>query len=131
MKESLKLDVTNSRKFIYTPLHGVGGAAMERLISSMNIPQERCVFVPEQEKPDPDFPTLSFPNPEEVGALNLAYELADKEQGALIVANDPDADRFSAAEKVRCVFQLNQLPLSLTNPLMNPGVNGTNSPAIK
>lgn len=111
VKEYLKLDVINPRKFIYTPLHGVGGSSMKHLTHSLGIPQEKYAFVSEQENPDPDFPTLSFPNPEEVGALDLAYKLADQEHGALVVANDPDADRFSAAEKLRYVVLLNYPPL--------------------
>lgn len=59
------------------------------------------VSVPAQEKPDPEFPTVKFPNPEESGALDLAMETADKEGKTLIIANDPDADRFAVAEKVK------------------------------
>lgn len=57
------------------------------------------VVVPEQKNPDPDFPTVSFPNPEEKGALDLAISTADKAGVSLVVANDPDADRFSVAVK--------------------------------
>ena len=60
--------------------------------------------VAEQEKPDPDFPTVAFPNPEEAGALDLAMQTADREGKNLIIAHDPDADRFAAAEKVEYVF---------------------------
>lgn len=56
--------------------------------------------VPEQAEPNPDFPTVAFPNPEEPGALDLALQLADKEGRPLVIAHDPDADRFAAAEKV-------------------------------
>lgn len=59
------------------------------------------VSVPEQHTPDPDFPTVKFPNPEEAGALDLAMETADNEGKTLIIANDPDADRFAVAEKVK------------------------------
>ncbi|CAL5866277.1 uncharacterized protein PFLUO_LOCUS484 [Penicillium psychrofluorescens] len=52
------------------------------------------------EKPDPDFPTVKFPNPEEAGALDLAMQTADQGEMTLIIANDPDADRFAVAEKV-------------------------------
>lgn len=55
------------------------------------------VFVPEQQQPDPDFPTVAFPNPEEAGALDLAIALARQVNADLILANDPDADRMSAA----------------------------------
>lgn len=56
--------------------------------------------VASQEKPDPDFPTVKFPNPEEAGALDLAMQTADQGEMTLIIANDPDADRFAVAEKV-------------------------------
>lgn len=57
--------------------------------------------VAEQVKPDPEFPTVSFPNPEETGALDLAMQTADREGKTLVIAHDPDADRFAAAEKVK------------------------------
>ena len=52
-------------------------------------------------RPDPDFPTVKFPNPEEKGALDLAMATADKHDITIVLANDPDADRFAAAEKVK------------------------------
>lgn len=60
--------------------------------------------VPEQTQPDPDFPTVAFPNPEEYGALDLAMQTADREGKTLIIANDPDADRLAVAEKVEYVL---------------------------
>lgn len=54
----------------------------------------------DQADPNPDFPTVSFPNPEETGALDLAMQTADKEGNTLIIAHDPDADRLAVAEKV-------------------------------
>lgn len=63
------------------------------------------VVVPEQKNPDPDFPTVSFPNPEEKGALDLAISTAEKAGISLVVANDPDADRFSVAVKERGVWK--------------------------
>ncbi|KAI9925623.1 Phosphoglucomutase-3 [Aspergillus wentii] len=86
------------KPFVYTPLHGVGGLVFPELCRSVGI--NDFTSVPEQVKPDPDFPTVSFPNPEEAGALDLAMRTADKEGKSLIIAHDPDADRFAAAEKV-------------------------------
>ncbi|KAL4906672.1 hypothetical protein BDW74DRAFT_167244 [Aspergillus multicolor] len=86
------------KPFVYTPLHGVGGLVLPALCRSLGITD--FTTVKEQIEPDPDFPTLPFPNPEENGALDLAVETADREGKTLIIANDPDADRFAAAEKV-------------------------------
>jgi phosphoglucomutase len=89
------------RPFVYTPLHGVGGLVLPSLCRSLGI--NDFVSVAAQEKPDPDFPTVKFPNPEESGALDLAIQTADQEGNTLIIANDPDADRFAVAEKVEYV----------------------------
>lgn len=79
----------------YTALHGVGGESMMRLFTDAGY---RCVgVVPSQFVPDGDFPTLPFPNPEEPGALDLAMQYADETGAALVIANDPDADRLGAA----------------------------------
>ncbi|OAL65442.1 phosphoglucomutase [Trichophyton rubrum] len=86
-------------KFVYTPMHGVGHATMSKLCASLGI--DGIITVLEQEQPDPDFSTVKFPNPEENGALDLAMKTADNSGVTLIVANDPDADRFAAAEKVK------------------------------
>lgn len=80
---------------VYTPMHGVGEKCMR-------IAMTRAGFggyttVPEQEKPDGDFPTVAFPNPEEKGAMDLAFALAEKERADLVIANDPDADRLAVA----------------------------------
>lgn len=80
---------------VLTSMHGVGG---ETAVAALN----RAGFgdvhvVAEQHEPDPDFPTVSFPNPEEPGALDLSFALARKVDADIILANDPDADRFSAA----------------------------------
>lgn len=78
----------------------MGGLVFPDFCRSVGI--TNFVSVPDQTKPNPDFPTVSFPNPEEAGALDLAMQTADREGIDLIIANDPDADRFAAAEKVEC-----------------------------
>ncbi|KAI8323451.1 hypothetical protein GQ54DRAFT_296757 [Martensiomyces pterosporus] len=84
-------------RYVYTPMHGVGAPFAKRILETFELPP--YVPVPEQISPDPEFPTVSFPNPEEKGALDMAKDLADREGIDIVVANDPDADRFAAAEK--------------------------------
>ena len=76
---------------VYTPLHGVGGAIQRRVLEATGFTRPHVVG--EQAEPDPDFPTVSFPNPEEPGAMDLALALAERHHADLIVAHDPDADR--------------------------------------
>jgi phosphomannomutase len=80
---------------VYTPLHGVGGTSVVQVLETAGFAAPRVVA--QQEQPDPDFPTVSFPNPEEPGAMDLAMALAEKSGADLVVANDPDADRCAAA----------------------------------
>jgi phosphomannomutase len=80
---------------VYTPLHGVGGASVLQVLETAGFSVPRVVE--QQEQPDPDFPTVPFPNPEEPGAMDLALALAAEHDADLVVANDPDADRCAAA----------------------------------
>jgi phosphomannomutase len=80
---------------VYTPLHGVGDVVVHHVLASAGFPEP--VTVTRQQLPDPDFPTVSFPNPEEPGAMDLALELAERESPDLVIANDPDADRCAVA----------------------------------
>jgi phosphomannomutase len=82
-------------RITYTPLHGVGGAVMTELFAEAGF--DSVSLVNEQFAPDGTFPTLPFPNPEEPGALDLAIATAAAHHAALIIANDPDADRLGAA----------------------------------
>ena len=75
---------------------------MREVMSRLNL-ESQMIVVEEQAKPDPDFPTVRFPNPEERGALDLAMATADRHSISLVIANDPDADRFAVAEKVKQV----------------------------
>ncbi len=84
-------------KIAYTAMHGVGAQTTEQLFNKSGF--NNLVQVLEQEKPNPDFPTVAFPNPEEAGAMDLALELAQKEQVDIIIANDPDADRVALGFK--------------------------------
>ena len=80
---------------VYTPLHGVGGTTVAQVLETAGF--DAPFIVEEQEHPDPDFPTVSFPNPEEPGAMDLAMALAAQKRADLVVANDPDADRCAVA----------------------------------
>jgi phosphomannomutase len=80
---------------VYTPLHGVGGTSVLQVLETAGFRAPHVVV--QQEEPDPEFPTVSFPNPEEPGAMDLAMGLASERHADLVVANDPDADRCAAA----------------------------------
>ncbi|KAG9296400.1 hypothetical protein G9A89_014992 [Geosiphon pyriformis] len=85
-------------KFVYTAMHGVGTQAAIRAFESFSL--KPFEDTKEQSAPDPDFPTVAYPNPEEgKGALVLAINTADRVHSHVVLANDPDADRFAVAEK--------------------------------
>lgn len=80
---------------VLTPMHGVGGEVMSFVLSRAGF--NRLYVVPEQALPDPKFPTVAFPNPEEPGAMDLALKMAEGRNADLVIANDPDADRAAFA----------------------------------
>ncbi|MDM4762746.1 phospho-sugar mutase [Galbitalea sp. SE-J8] len=82
-------------RFVYTAMHGVGFETARRVFAAAGLGEP--VVVEEQRDPDPAFPTVAFPNPEEEGALDLALALASATDAQLVVANDPDADRLAIA----------------------------------
>ena len=82
-------------RFVYTALHGVGWEVANRCYLAAGLGE--AIVVSEQIDPDGAFPTVAFPNPEEPGALDLAYATADRAGVELIIANDPDADRLAVA----------------------------------
>lgn len=91
-------NANTSLKIAYTAMHGVGHAFTSRSFAAFD--HKPYVQVQAQLLPDPEFPTVAFPNPEEgKGALKLAMETADANGARLILANDPDADRLAVAEK--------------------------------
>lgn len=82
---------------VYTPLHGAGNVPVQRILKEIGF--ENVYVVPEQEKPDGDFPTVDYPNPEDERAFKLALELAKKVNADVVLANDPDADRLGVYAK--------------------------------
>ena len=80
---------------VYTPLHGVGGTTVAQVLETAGFDAPH--IVEQQEHPDPEFPTVAFPNPEEPGAMDLAMSLAERHHADIVVANDPDADRCAVA----------------------------------
>jgi phosphomannomutase len=80
---------------VHTALHGVGAEVLRQAFARAGF--EPPVPVTEQAEPDPDFPTVPFPNPEEPGALDLALALAERTGADLLLASDPDADRCAVA----------------------------------
>ncbi len=82
-------------RWVYTAMHGVGWETLSKIVAAAGYPQP--MVVGEQLKPDATFRTVSFPNPEEPGAMDLAYARARRVQADFILANDPDADRLAVA----------------------------------
>lgn len=82
-------------RVVLTPMHGVGGGTARRVLAEAGFTDVHVVAL--QAEPDPDFPTVAFPNPEEPGAIDLAVALAAEVQADLVIALDPDADRCGAA----------------------------------
>jgi phosphomannomutase len=85
-------------RLVHTALHGVGTAVLKEAFRRAGFPVP--AEVPEQATPDPAFPTVAFPNPEEPGAMDLALALASTVDADLVIANDPDADRCAVAVPV-------------------------------
>ncbi len=90
-------EVGDSLKIVYTPLHGTGNIPARRILSEIGF--KNVYVVPEQELPDGEFPTVSYPNPEAAEAFELALKLAKEVSADLVLATDPDADRLGVYVK--------------------------------
>ena len=104
--ETLKSNILNPEivreqgkdlKIVYTPLHGTGNMVAERLLNELGF--KNVYVVPEQAKPDGNFPTVDYPNPEDKKAFKLALELAKRVDADVVLATDPDADRLGIYAK--------------------------------
>ncbi len=124
-------DGPRNLRIVHTALHGVGTETVRAVFRSAGFTD--FVPVPEQELPDPDFPTVSFPNPEEPGALDLALALARDRDADLVLANDPDADRCAVAVPGPDGWRMlrgDEVGILLADALLREGVRGTYATTI-
>lgn len=94
LRPSLFSTLGKSVSIVYTPLHGTGAMLFERIMKELGL---NVFTVPEQREPNGEFPTVSYPNPEESAALAMAIDLGKKTKADVVMANDPDADRLGIA----------------------------------
>ncbi len=90
-------EVQKDLTIVYTPLHGTGNIPARRVLKELGF--ENVYVVPQQELPDGEFPTVSYPNPEAAEAFELALDLAEEKNADLVLATDPDADRLGVYVK--------------------------------
>jgi phosphomannomutase len=110
----------------YTPMHGVGADTLHRVFAAAGFAP--VVDVAEQVVPDPDFPTVTFPNPEEPGALDLGLATAARAGADVLIANDPDADRLGAAVPTGAgwrVLRGDEIGAIIADHLLRHGAIGT------
>ncbi|MGC9438718.1 phospho-sugar mutase [Streptomyces sp. WG5] len=116
---------------VYTAMHGVGKDTLLAAFARAGFPEP--VLVAEQAEPDPDFPTVAFPNPEEPGAMDLAFAKARETGPDLVIANDPDADRLAVAVKDGADWRMlrgDEVGALLAAHLVGRGARGTFAESI-
>ena len=127
----LAQDGPRDLSIVYTPLHGVGGSTVAQVLETAGF--DPPTVVAQQERPDPQFPTVAFPNPEEPGAMDLAIALATRINADLVVANDPDADRCAVAVPDAHGWRMlrgDEVGALLARHLLHRGVTGTYANSI-
>ncbi|MEV4040146.1 phospho-sugar mutase [Streptomyces umbrinus] len=129
--EVLAAGSPRTARTVYTAMHGVGKETLLAAFARAGFPEP--VLVAEQAEPDPDFPTVAFPNPEEPGAMDLAFAKARETDPDLIIANDPDADRCAAAVKDGGAWRMlrgDEVGALLAEHLVRRGARGTFAESI-
>jgi phosphomannomutase len=128
---ALAPDSPRTARTVYTAMHGVGKETLLGAFARAGFPEP--VLVAEQAEPDPDFPTVAFPNPEEPGAMDLAFAKARETEPDLIIANDPDADRCAVAVRDGGDWRMlrgDEVGALLAEHLVRKGARGTFAESI-
>lgn len=94
---ALNQDIDKDIKIVYTPLNGTGNKLVRRVLRERGF--TNVIVVPEQEKPDPDFTTVGYPNPEDIKAFDYARKLGKEKDADILIATDPDCDRVACMVK--------------------------------
>lgn len=116
---------------VYTPMHGVGRDTLTQVVEGARFGPLHVV--PAQADPDPDFPTVTFPNPEEPGAMDLALKSASEVSADIIIANDPDADRCAVGVRDGESYRMltgDQVGALLGDLMLRRGIEGTYASSI-
>jgi phosphomannomutase len=124
-------DSPRTARTVYTAMHGVGKDVLLAAFARAGFPAP--ALVAEQAEPDPDFPTVAFPNPEEPGAMDLAFAKARETEPDLVIANDPDADRCAVAVKDGDAWRMlrgDEVGALLAAHLVRRGATGTFAESI-
>ncbi|WP_407078308.1 phospho-sugar mutase [Streptomyces sp. NPDC005435] len=127
----LAKDSARTARTVYTAMHGVGKDVLLAAFARAGFPEP--VLVAEQAEPDPDFPTVAFPNPEEPGAMDLAFAAARATDPDLVIANDPDADRCAVAVRDGAGWRMlrgDEVGALLAEHLVRRGARGTFAESI-
>ncbi|MFI9648589.1 phospho-sugar mutase [Streptomyces sp. NPDC052040] len=127
----LSVGSPRTARTVYTAMHGVGRDVLLAAFARAGFPAPELVA--EQADPDPDFPTVAFPNPEEPGAMDLAFAKARETEPDLVIANDPDADRCAVAVKDGSDWRMlrgDEVGALLATHLVRRGVTGTFAESI-